>query len=55
MSQCEIQMCTLRPEVVNLDSADQFAMILACHIADMEAYRKCQAKQEALATWIEER
>jgi hypothetical protein len=52
MSQCAVQMCMLRPEVVNLEPADQLAMILACHIADMEAYRKCQAKQESLVTWI---
>ncbi len=48
-------MCTLRPEIVNLDIADQLAMILACHIADMEAYRKCQVKQESLAEWIKAR
>jgi len=49
---CQIQLCTLRPEIVNLEVKDQLAMILACKIADAEAYRKCEAKHDALAKWI---
>lgn len=52
MQACQIQLCTLRPEIVNLDIADQFAMILACKIADAEAYRKCEAKHAALVKWV---
>lgn len=55
MAPCQIQLCTLRPEIVNLDPADQFAMILACKIADSEAYRKCELKQKALAEWVRAR
>ena len=28
------------------------AMLLACRIADAEAYRQCEIKQRALADWI---
>lgn len=52
MAPCVIQLCTLRPEIVNLEFKDQLALLLACKIADAEAYRKCQAKQEALADWV---
>lgn len=55
MQPCSQQLCTLRPEIVNLELKDQLAMILACKIADAEAYRKCEAKQEALAGWVEKR
>lgn len=47
-----MQLCTLRPEIANLELADQLAMILACHVADAEAYRRCALKQEALSEWI---
>jgi hypothetical protein len=53
MQRCPAQLCTLRPEVVNLDLADQIAMILACRIADAHTYFTCRAKQEAAAAWIE--
>ena len=53
MQACAVQLCTLRPEIANLELADQLAMILACKIADAEAYRKCSAKQEALSEWME--
>ena len=52
MAPCEIQLCVLRPEIVNLDHPDQLAMILACKIADDEAYRRCEAKQSAFSSWI---
>lgn len=46
------QLCTLRPEIVNLDVADQFAMLLACHIADAETYRRLAVKHAALVEWV---
>lgn len=49
---CQQQLCTLRPEYVNLLPDDQAAMELACKIADAAAYRACQVKQKALADWI---
>lgn len=52
MQPCQRQLCTLRPEFVNLELADQLAMILACRIADAEAYRRCEVKQKALAEWV---
>ena len=52
MQPCSLQLCTLRPEIVNLDLPDQLAMILACKIADAEAYRLCSLKQETLAEWV---
>jgi hypothetical protein len=52
MQPCQAQMCTLRPEIVNLDIEDQLAMILACHLADMEAYRRCEAKHKALVEYV---
>ena len=45
-------MCKLRPEIVNLDFADQMALILGCKEADAEAYRRCSVKQKALSDWI---
>ncbi len=47
-----MQLCTLRPEIVNLELQDQLAMILACHIADAESYRRCALKQKTLSEWI---
>lgn len=55
MAACPIQLCTIRPEIVNLELKDQLAMLLACRIADANAYFKCSAKQQAEAKWIEER
>lgn len=52
MAPCQIQLCTLRPEIVNLEFKDQLAMILACKVADAEAYRRCEAKHRALAEWV---
>lgn len=46
------QLCTLRPEIVNLEVADQLAMILACHIADAEKYRRLEVKHAALVEWV---
>lgn len=53
MQRCPQQLCTLRPEIVKLDLADQLAMLLACRIADAHTYFTCKAKQEAAAAWIE--
>jgi hypothetical protein len=53
MQPCAAQLCTLRPELVNLEFADQVAMVLACRIADAAAFFKCSAKQAAEAAWIE--
>lgn len=53
MQSCSVQLCTLRPEIVRLELADQLAMILACKLADAEQYRKCETKQQALVKWIE--
>lgn len=52
MQACQIQLCTLRPEIVNLEIPDALAMMLACKIADAEAYRKCALKQKALADFV---
>lgn len=52
MQPCATQLCTIRPEVVNLELADQVAMLLACRIADAHAYFKCMEKQAAAAEWI---
>jgi hypothetical protein len=53
MQPCPVQLCTIRPEIVNLEIADQIAMLLACRIADAHTYFTCKAKQEAEAEWIE--
>ena len=53
MQACQRQLCVLRPEFDALSLDDQGALLLACRIADAEAYRTCQAKHEALKTWIE--
>jgi hypothetical protein len=52
MQACPAQLCTIRPEIVNLDLADQMAMLLACRIADAATYFKCSARQAAEADWI---
>jgi hypothetical protein len=52
MQPCPAQLCTIRPEIVNLELADQLAMLLACRVADAATYFKCAAKQEAAADWI---
>jgi hypothetical protein len=52
MQPCAAQLCTLRPEIVNLDPADQAAMILACKIADATAFAKCAEKQRTLTEWV---
>lgn len=49
---CVVQLCTLRETFKDMSLEDQAAMILACRIADAEAYRACQVKQKALADWI---
>lgn len=41
-------MCTLRPEIVNLELEDQLAMIRGCHEADAIAYAKCGAEKLAV-------
>ena len=46
------QLCFLRPEIVNLEVQDQLAMLLACHIADAETYRRLEIKHRALSDWI---
>jgi hypothetical protein len=53
MQACPVQLCTIRPEVVNLELRDQLAMLLACRIADAATYFKCSAKQAAEAEWID--
>ncbi len=53
MVPCQIQLCMLRPEIVNLELQDQLAMILACKLADAEAYRRCSLKHSALVEHIE--
>lgn len=52
MAPCARQLCVLRPEFDGLSLDDQAAMLLACRIADAEAYRQCEIKQRALADWI---
>lgn len=47
------QLCVLRPEITNLDFSDQLALILGCHVADAETYRRLEAKHAALVNWIE--
>ena len=47
------QLCKLRPEITQLDFADQLALILACKERDSEAYRKLEIKHAALRDWIE--
>lgn len=54
MAPCERQLCELRETFTNLSLEDQAAMILACRLADAEAYRACEVKQKALADWIRE-
>jgi hypothetical protein len=54
MEPCSPQLCKLRPEVVNLELADQLAMILACHVSNAESYRRCEIKHRALTEWIGE-
>jgi hypothetical protein len=52
MQPCPMQLCTIRPEIVNLELKDQLAMLLACRIADAATYFKCSGKQAAAAEWI---
>jgi hypothetical protein len=52
MEPCQPMLCKLRPEIVNLEFADQMALLLGCKEADAEAYRKCEVKQKALSDWI---
>ena len=54
MAACPVQLCTIRPEVVNLELKDQLAMLLACRIADAGTYFKCAAKQATEAAWIKQ-
>lgn len=46
------QLCKLRPEIVALEIQDQLAMLLACHVADAETYRRLELKHKALVEWI---
>ncbi len=41
-------MCSLRPEVVNLELEDQLALIRGCHEADAAKYGKCGAEKLAV-------
>jgi hypothetical protein len=52
MEPCKRQLCELRDTFTNLSLDDQAAMILACRIADSEAYRKCEAKHRSLVDFI---
>ena len=52
MEPCKRQLCELRETFTNLSLEDQAAMILACRIADSEAYRTCEAKHSALVDFI---
>lgn len=53
MAACPVQLCTIRPEIVNLELKDQVAMLAACRIADAATYFKCSARQQTEAKWIE--
>jgi hypothetical protein len=46
------QLCVLRPEIVALEIQDQLAMLLACKLADAEAYRRLELKHKTLVEWI---
>lgn len=46
------QLCTLRPEIVNLDIQDALALILNCRIVDAERFRILERKNRELAEWI---
>lgn len=52
MVPCERKLCTLRPEFDGMTLDDQAALLLACRLADSEAYRQCEVKQRALADFI---
>ena len=52
MVPCVVQLCTLRDTFKDMSLDDQGALILACRIADAEAYRACEVKQRALVDWI---
>lgn len=52
MEPCKRQLCELRETFSSLTLEDQAAMILACRIADAEAYRTCDAKHSALVDFI---
>lgn len=53
MVPCVVQLCTLRETFKDLSLEDQAALILACRIADSEAYRACSVKHDALRSFIE--
>lgn len=52
MQPCAVELCKLRPELVNLELKDQLALVLACKIADAQAFAKCAEKQRALTDWV---
>jgi hypothetical protein len=53
MEPCQRQLCVLRESFDNLTLDEQGAMLLACRIADAEAFRSCSIKQDSLRRWIE--
>jgi len=52
MEPCKRQLCELRETFKDMSLDDQAALILACRIADSEAYRTCEAKHSALVDFI---
>ena len=54
MQRCAVELCVLGPGFVNLSREDQAAMVLACRIADAEAFRKCAARHGDLVDWVED-
>ena len=54
MLQCRRDLCVLGPGFRNLTLEDQAAMVLACRIADAEAYRTCEARHRQLVDWVED-
>ncbi len=49
---CEPVLCKLRPEFVNLELADQSALLLNCKAVDAEALKTCAAKHKRLVEWV---
>lgn len=52
MQPCQRQLCVIRDSFDGLTLDEQGAMLLACRIADSEAYRTCEAKHSALVDFI---
>ncbi len=52
MQPCQRQLCVIRESFDGLTLDEQGAMLLACRIADAEAYRACEAKHSSLVDFI---